>query len=98
MIETEPRKARTAGRKPPAPRIFRVNLRRADGKRRWSLVKCTFYERNPKDSLFGLQARLAEMTIEGTITASAVLVPANVTPQQRAKLTRWPEALDRMTT
>lgn len=97
MIETEPRRARTAGKTPPAPRVYRVNVKRADGKRRWALVKCTFYERNPKDSLFGLQARLAEMTIEGSITASAVIVPANITDKQRLALTRWPEALDRMT-
>lgn len=81
---------------PQAPRIVKLTLRRADGKRRRKLVKLPNYERSPNDSIFGLQAKLAQLTVEGTITASAVIVPPTITDAQRDKLTRWPEALDKM--
>lgn len=82
---------------PTTPRIVRLSVKRADtGKRRWRLVKVPRYERSPHDSLFGLNARLAELTVTGTITASAIFVPANITDKQRDKLVRWPEALEIM--
>lgn len=79
-----------------APRIFRVTLRRADGKRKWHIVKTTSLARSPQDSVFGLQSKLAELTVEGQITASSVIVPATITDAQRKRLVRWPEALERM--
>lgn len=79
-----------------APRIVRVTLRRADGKRRWRIVKTTSVARSPLDSILGLNAKLAELTIQGHITASAVLVPATITDAQRKRLIRWPEAIDGM--
>jgi hypothetical protein len=75
------------------PRICRVSVRRADGKRRTRLVKMPYYERSPHDSLFGLEARLAELTLDAVIVASSVSVPLMITDKQRDKLTRWPQAL-----
>ena len=81
---------------PQAPRIVKLTLRRADGKRRRKLVKLPNWEKSPNDSIFGLQAKLAELTIRGHITASAIIVPATITDSQREKLVRWPEALGSM--
>lgn len=86
----------TVATNPQAPRIFRVQIRRADGKRRWKLVKTTHYQRDPMASVFGLNAKLAELTVEGRITAHAVIAPATITPRQRDKLVRWPEAMETM--
>lgn len=81
---------------PQGPRIFRVQLRLPSGKRRWKLVKTTSPVRELHASVYGLQAKLAELTVEGRITASAVIAPATITDRQRDRLVRWPEALDAM--
>jgi hypothetical protein len=81
---------------PQAPRIFRLSIRRADGKRRWKLVKTTSTVRDLHASVYGLNAKLAELTLEGKITAGAVIVPATITDKQRDRLVRWPEALEAM--
>lgn len=81
---------------PQAPRILRLSVKLPSGKRRWKLVKTTSTVRDLHASVYGLQAKLAELTVEGTITASSVIVPATITDKQRDKLVRWPEALDAM--
>lgn len=78
------------------PRLFRLWVRLPDGKRRWALVKCPNYERSPQDSLFGLDAKLAELTLGGQIVGHGVSVPMTITDRQRQRLVRWPEALGRM--
>lgn len=78
------------------PRIFRLTVTRADGKRRRRLVKCPFFMKDPTASYFGLQAKLAELTLGGHIAGHAVRVPAAITASERQRLIRWPEALEGM--
>lgn len=80
------------------PRVFRVTLRRVDGGRRTRIVKCPHYERDPQDSLFGLQAKLAELQLGGHIAGQSISVPVAITPAQRQRMTRWPQALGEMLT
>lgn len=77
----------------PRPRIFRVTVERADGSRRSRLVKAPYYEREPKDSLFGLTAALNELVLAGQVTAFTIKSPAIVGPLQRKRLARWPQVL-----
>lgn len=78
------------------PRIFRLSVKRPDGKRRYAVVKCPHYERDPGASLLGLNAELAKLTLTGQITASSVIVPAEVSARDRSRLVRWPEAIKRI--
>ena len=80
----------------PYPRIVRVSVTRPDGRRRWRLVKTTRPDRDPGSSIFGLNAALAKLTIDGDIIGSATSVPANITDGQRLKLLRWQAALAAM--
>lgn len=78
---------------PTRPRIFRVQVERADGSRRSRLIKAPYYEREPRDSVFGLTAKLDELTLDGTIVAYTVRVPKIIGPKQRERLERWPVVL-----
>ena len=81
-----------------SPRIFRLQVTLPDGRRRWRLVKCPNPRRDPGASLFGLDARLAELTLAGNITGQSISVPATITARQRDRLVRWDEALLAMLT
>lgn len=75
------------------PRIFRLQVTLPDGKRRWRLVKCPYYAKDPAASLFGLTAKMAELELQGEILGHSVLVPATISPAQRQKLVRWNDAV-----
>lgn len=81
---------------PDTPRIFRVAIRRADGRRRWKLVKCPFYAKDPAASYFGLQAKLAELTLGGHLIGHSTSIPVSIDARARERLVRWPEALGTM--
>lgn len=78
---------------PQRPRIFRIAVERPDGTRRSRLIKAPYYEREPRDSVFGLTARLDELVLEGTLTGYTVRVPKVIGPRQREHLERWPAVL-----
>ena len=80
----------------PRPRLFRVTIRLRDGSRRSRIVKAPYYERDPLTSLYGLQAQLASLLLDGTITRWSVSVPETIGPRQRERLVRWPTALPEM--
>lgn len=75
------------------PRIFRVQVTLPNGLRRYRLVKCPFYQRDPQASLFGLDAKLAELTLSGAIVGHSVTVAMTIGPRQRNRLVRWDQAL-----
>lgn len=75
------------------PRIFRVQIERADGSRRSRVIKAPYYEREPRDSVFGLTARLDELVMAGEVTAYSIRVPRAIGPKQRERLERWPAVL-----
>ena len=60
---------------PPVPRIISVRFVLADGRERRRTVRCPYYARDPQASLYGLQSRLADLTLTGTIRASSISVP-----------------------
>lgn len=78
----------------PRPRIFRVSVQRSDGSRRSRIIKAPYWEREPKDSLFGLTARLDEAVMTGHVLSYTIRVPDTLTPTQRTRLTRWPAVID----
>ena len=77
----------------PRPRIFRLTVERPDGSRRSRLVKAPYYERDPRDSLFGLTAALNELVLAGQVAGYTIKPPAILGPLQRKHLARWPEVL-----
>lgn len=62
---------------PPVPRIIGVRFVLADGRERRRTVRCPYYAKDPEASLYGLQSRLADLTLTGAIKASSIHVPAN---------------------
>jgi hypothetical protein len=80
----------------PRPRIFRLTVERPDGSRRSRLLKAPYYERDPKDSVFGLTAALNEMILTGQVTAFTIKTPTDIGPLQRRRLARWPQVLPTM--
>ena len=75
------------------PRIFRLTVERPDGSRRSRLVKAPYYERDPKDSVFGMTAALNEMILAGQVLGYTVKTPSDIGPLQRRRLARWPQVL-----
>jgi len=60
---------------PVVPRIISVRFVLADGRERRRTVRCPYYARDPEASLYGLQSRLADLTISGNVVASSIRVP-----------------------
>lgn len=76
------------------PRIFRVTVQRSDSTRRSRIIKAPYYEREPKDSIYGLTAHLDTEVMTGRVLSYTIRVPDTISPSQRARLTRWPEVID----
>lgn len=57
------------------PRIISVRFVLSDGRERRRTVRCPYYAKDPSASLYGLQSRLADLTLTGAITASSIRVP-----------------------
>lgn len=91
---------------PERPRIARVFVRLAGDEPlpegtvwratsahgRSALVKLPYYEKDPGDSVLGLDAHLALLWLEGRIIAHSIKRPDNITARERQRLVRWPEA------
>ena len=84
-------------RKPIPRRIFRVTFTTAAGTRRWRFVRCPYQVKSPEDwgdSLVGMQTKLAEMVLEGSLERFAIsaVVPER-THAAAEKSVRWHEVL-----
>lgn len=55
--------------------IFHLDFTEIGGVRHRKTVRCPSWERDPQASLIGLQARLAELTLDAVIVRSSVSVP-----------------------
>ena len=60
---------------PPVPRIVSVRFVFADGRERRRTVRCPYYAKDPEASLYGLQSRIADLTLSGDLVASSIRVP-----------------------
>jgi hypothetical protein len=61
---------------PVIPRIISVRFTLADGSERRRTIRCPYYSKDPHASLYGLQARLADLTLDGRVTRHSISVPA----------------------
>jgi hypothetical protein len=59
------------------PRIIAVRFTLADGTERRRTVRCPYYIKDPEASIYGLLARLADLTFSGTIVRSSTSVPTS---------------------
>ena len=77
--------------KPPVPpRIFRVRFTTAEPRRRLAFVKCPY---GGVHDLYALSAALTRATYTRQIRRSSIDTNFEITPEIRAAVQRWPQAL-----
>lgn len=80
------------------PRIFRFTIRDPEGHRAGGLTKCPLPEHDVADSVFGLEQKLTQLTLERQLAGFTLTAPTKIKHRKHAGpcqcFTRWPIALE----